>query len=84
MAITYFVALAFVRNQDGRLTPGEAQEERPREDAAKIAARRMATRCAGAVAFFRTGDPSSGDFADAVVIGSFSDVPSPDQLLTAD
>jgi hypothetical protein len=30
---------------------------------------------AGAIAFSRTGDPSSGDFSDAKLIGKFGDVP---------
>ena len=30
---------------------------------------------AGAIAFSRTGDPSSGDFSDAKVIRNFDDVP---------
>jgi hypothetical protein len=29
----------------------------------------------GAVAFFRTGDPATGDFSDAKVIRKFGDVP---------
>ncbi|WP_375782185.1 hypothetical protein [Nitrobacter winogradskyi] len=29
----------------------------------------------GAVAFSRTGDPGSGEFADAVVLRSFGEVP---------
>jgi hypothetical protein len=30
---------------------------------------------AGAVAFSRTGDPSSGDFSDATLLRKFGDVP---------
>lgn len=30
----------------------------------------------GAVAFSRTGDPASGEFADAVLLKTFGDVPS--------
>lgn len=30
----------------------------------------------GAVAFSRTGDPGSGEFADAVLLKAFGDVPS--------
>jgi hypothetical protein len=33
-------------------------------------------RSAGAAAFSRTGDPSTGDFGDASVIRKFGDVPS--------
>ena len=31
--------------------------------------------CAGAVAFKRAGDPSVGEFSDAVVLKKFGDVP---------
>jgi hypothetical protein len=30
----------------------------------------------GAVAFSRTGDPSAGEFSDAVLLRAFGDVPS--------
>ena len=30
----------------------------------------------GAVAFQRTGDPDSGDFGDALIIGRYGDTPS--------
>jgi len=30
----------------------------------------------GAVAFSRTGDPSLGEFADAILLRAFGDVPS--------
>ena len=46
------------------------------------AARHMVTTAAGAVAFSRTGDPSSGEFDDAVVIQEFGEVPSLDELLS--
>jgi hypothetical protein len=32
-------------------------------------------RHVGAVAFSRTGDPATGDFSDAKVIGNFADLP---------
>jgi hypothetical protein len=73
-SVTYFVALPFVRTEDGDLVAGEAQE-RPTADAAIREARRMAATAAGAVAFCRTGDPSTGEFDDAVVIRRFGDVP---------
>jgi hypothetical protein len=31
---------------------------------------------AGAIAFSRSGDPSSGEFADAVLLRAFGDVPT--------
>ena len=78
-SVTYFVAMPFTRDDDGELVAGEAQE-RQSAGAAESAARRMAETAAGAVAFSRTGDPSSGEFEDAVVLRSFGEVPSLDEL----
>ncbi len=38
---------------------------------------------AGAVAFSRTGDPSTGYFSDAEIIRTFGTVPDADTLLAA-
>ncbi len=78
--VTYYVAMPFMRTEDGDLVAGEAQE-RPTAHAALREAQRMATAAAGAVAFSRTGDPSIGVFDDAVVIGRFGEVPDLDDLL---
>jgi hypothetical protein len=80
MTVTYYVALPFVRNADGDLVAGEAID-RQTASAAESAARRMAESGAGAVAFSRTGDPATGEFAEAVVIRTFGDVPSQGDLL---
>lgn len=82
MAVTYFVAMPFVRNEEGELVAGEAQD-RQSAGAAESAARRMAETAAGAVAFSRTGDPATGEFEDAVIIREFGEVPSLDDLLSA-
>ena len=68
-AITYFVALPFVRTDDGEVVAGEAKELRT-AGAAVREAQRMALTAAGAVAFARTGSPASGEFEDAVVISA--------------
>jgi hypothetical protein len=34
----------------------------------------MASSKAGAIAFSRTGDPSTGEFADAVILAGFGEV----------
>ncbi|MEJ0093424.1 MAG: hypothetical protein WDN46_08295 [Methylocella sp.] len=78
--VTYFVALPFVRTDDGELVAGEAQE-RQTTGAAVREAQRMALTAAGAVAFSRTGDPASGEFQDAVVIKRFGDTPDVEALL---
>ena len=81
MPVIYYVAMPFVRNEEGDLVPGEAQD-RQSASAAESLARKMAETSAGAVAFSRTGEPASGKFEDAVVIRSFGDVPSMEELLS--
>lgn len=78
--VTYFVAMPFVRNEEGELVAGEAQD-RQTASAAESLARRMATTAAGAMAFSRTSDPATGEFKDAVVLREFGEVPSLDELL---
>jgi hypothetical protein len=74
MAITYFVALPFDRNEEGELVAGEAREAQ-----SDMAARRIASALAGgkagAVAFSRTGDPSTGEFDDAVILARYGETP---------
>jgi hypothetical protein len=78
-ALTYFVVLPFDRQGEGELMAGVAQEC-PSAQAAIFRARRMARRSAGAIAFLRTGNPSTGEFEAAEVLGEFGEVP-PDHLL---
>jgi len=75
MSVTYYVALAFVRADDG-CAPGEAQE--CQSEAAAIRRADAMSRDpvnVGAVAFKRAGDPNVGEFSDAVVLKKFGDVP---------
>jgi hypothetical protein len=78
-ALTYFVALPFDRQGGGELIAGDAQECKSAQ-AAIFRARRMAKGRAGAIAFSRTGNPSTGEFEAAEVLSEFGDVP-PDHLL---
>ena len=75
MAVTYYVALPFIRTEDGA-APGEAQECQS-EAAAIRRAEGMSSdpAYAGAVAFKRAGDPNVGEFSDAVILKKFGDVP---------
>jgi hypothetical protein len=75
MAVTYYVALPFVRTEDG-VAPGEALEM-PNERAAIRRAESMAKdpANAGALAFKRSGDPNMGNFDDATILQSFGEVP---------
>lgn len=76
--ITYFVALAFKRSEDGagdEIVACDPTEARSSEEAIRLAGSLARTEghC-GAIAFSRTGDPALGDFEDAVVLKTFGDV----------
>lgn len=75
MSVTYYVALPFVRTEDGTAA-GQAQEC-PNESSAIRRAESMSRNPAnaGALAFKRTGDPNMGNFDDATVLKRFGDVP---------
>jgi hypothetical protein len=75
VAVTYYVALPFVRTEDG-MAPGEAQEM-PNEGAAIRRAETMSRDPAntGALAFKRSGDPNMGIFGDATILSAFGEVP---------
>jgi hypothetical protein len=75
MAVTYYVALPFVVDEGGSAVPGQAKEVHSEGSALRLASAMadLPENC-GAIAFSRTGDPASGDFADAVVIKSFGEV----------
>lgn len=74
-AITYHVALAFVRSEDGGVVATEPKEARSADQAIHMAKSLAATEphC-GAIAFSRTGDPSLGDFEDAVILKTIGEV----------
>ena len=74
-SVTYFVVLPFVWYADGELVAEEAAEA-PNGHSAASRARSMVGRKAGAIAFSRTGDPSIGEFDDAVVLGRYGETPS--------
>lgn len=82
MPVTYYVALPFMRNEEGELVPGEAQDRQSASSAESLA-RKLALTAAGAVAFSRTGEPATGEFSDAVVLRTFGEVPSLEDLLGA-
>lgn len=73
--MTYYVALPFVRTEEG-VAPGEAREM-PNEGAAIRKAELMSREPAnaGALAFKRSGDPNLGNFNDATILKAFGEVP---------
>jgi hypothetical protein len=79
--VTYYVALPFVRTDDGEIVAGEPMELST-AGAAVREAQRMAMNAAGAVAFSRTGDPALGEFDNAVVIHRFGEVDEAELMRT--
>jgi hypothetical protein len=76
MSVTYYVALPFVRTEDGSAA-GQATECQSAAEAnrkAEVMSRDPLN--AGALSFMRSGDPSLGNFADATVLKTFGDVPN--------
>jgi hypothetical protein len=71
--VTCYVALPCVASDDGA-APGEAVECLSANAAVMRALSRKPGH-AGALAFSRTGAPSTGDFGEAKVIRKFGDVP---------
>ena len=71
--MTYHVVVAFDRNEEGDLKPGEAQEVMS-SIVAERRARALALEHVGALAFSRTGNPATGEFEDAVILAQFGEV----------
>ena len=68
--MTYYVALAFKRSEEGQeIVACDPKEARSSDQAIRMASSlaRMEAHC-GAIAFSRTGDPGLGDFDDAVIL----------------
>lgn len=74
-SITYYVALPILAGEDGDLFAGEGVEAQSEREA-RSRASALAQGHAGAVAFSRSGDPSTGEFEPAVVIATFGDLPA--------
>jgi hypothetical protein len=70
--VTYHVVIAFDRDAEGDLKPGEAREVQG-PIVAEHRARALALEHAGAVAFSRTGDLTTGEFEDVVILAQFGD-----------
>jgi len=74
--ITYYVAMPFLRDDDGSPVAGAAEECQTSTTALRRA--EILSRAAGsigAVAFSRTGDPMMGEFGEAKVLQKFGSVP---------
>jgi hypothetical protein len=71
--VTYHVVVAFDRDEEGDLKPGEAREVLS-PIVAERRARALALEHAGALAFSRTGNPATGEFGDGVILARFGEV----------
>jgi hypothetical protein len=72
--VTYYVVLPFFRTSDGDVLADEPIEVSD-ADRARRQGERVARAKGGAVAFTRTGDPTTGEYEDAVVLGRYGEVP---------
>jgi hypothetical protein len=67
--VTYYVALAFTRSEDGDIIGCEPKEAQSSDQAIRMAnALAVSPAHCGAIAFSRTGDPAIGEFDDAVIL----------------
>ena len=73
MPVTYHDVIAFDRDVEGDLKPSEAREVLS-PIISERRARALALEHAGALAFSRTGDPTTGEFQDAVILAQFGEV----------
>ena len=73
LPVTYHVVVAFDRGEEGELKPRETQEVMS-SIVAERRARALALEHAGALAFSRTGNPTTGEFGDAVILARFGEV----------
>ena len=74
-SVTYYVVVPFHRDDAGMVAPGEGAETPNGEVARRrVAAVATAPANVSAVPFSRTGDTSTGVFADGVILASFGEV----------
>lgn len=78
--ITYYVVQAYQAGKNGYLVPDDPREL-PSGRQAEVAARILAEHRAAVVAFSRSGDPQTGDWADAEIIYQAGELP--DELFAA-
>jgi hypothetical protein len=74
--VTYYVALPFLQDDAGSPVAGDGEElQSPSAAIRRAEAMSSIAGNLGAIAFSRTGDPSIGEFNDALVLRKFGDVP---------
>ena len=73
-SVTYFVVQPFRLSGEGYCLAEDAQEL-PSAAAALRRAKTFEAPGRAAIAFSRTGDPQTGDWGDAVILGQFGALP---------
>jgi hypothetical protein len=72
---TYYVVQPFITARKGaRIVPGPPMQV-PNKAAAEARLRRLPSQTVGAIAFSRRGDPQTGDWEDAQIIGRAGTIP---------
>lgn len=77
---TFYVVQPFLRRGAADVVPGDAYEA-PSASLAVKRAQALSAETVGAIAFSRSGDLSSGEFDDAVILGMYGTIP--DEALDA-
>ncbi|RDE08377.1 hypothetical protein [Pelagibacterium lacus] len=76
--VTYFVVQTFQKGKKGVLIADQPRQARD-EAHCKYLAERLSHSVHAAVAFSRRGEPSTGDWEDAVILAQYG--PLPDELM---
>jgi len=79
---TYFVVQAYSRTRLGALAADAPIQAESGDHALRLASR-LAVARAGVVAFSRRGDPATGDYEDAEILGYFGEVPPLERAFSA-
>jgi hypothetical protein len=73
--MTYYVALAFMKSENGgEIVACDPKEARSAEQAIRLAGSLAKAGHREAIAFSRAGDPAVGDFDDAVILKTVGEV----------
>jgi hypothetical protein len=73
-AVTYFVVQPFGIDEEGQIYARSEAMEAQSAASARRTARMLSEKDAGAIAFSRTGNPATGEFDDAIVLGCYGKV----------
>lgn len=78
--LTYFVVQVYSTTRMGNVV-AENPVQAADGDHAVTLGQRLAGDCRAAIAFSRTGDPATGEWEDAVILGAWGEFPDIDEDL---